>query len=71
MNKHNEKPPLKVVQLVDYRADLLNLKAAFKLELLHLSGGADQAAAAEGEHSYQLGKLIWQSYFTSQFQFNW
>jgi hypothetical protein len=34
---------------VDYRADLLNLRAAFKLELLHfVGGGADPAAAGEG-----------------------
>jgi hypothetical protein len=32
-----------------YRANLLNLRAAFKLELPHLTGGeADQVAAAEG-----------------------
>jgi hypothetical protein len=32
-----------------YRADLLNLRAAFKLKLPHLTeGGAEQAAAAEG-----------------------
>jgi hypothetical protein len=36
-------------QIVDYRADLLNLRAAFKPELPHLTGGgADQAPAAEG-----------------------
>jgi hypothetical protein len=36
-------------QLVDYRTDPLNLRAAFKLKLPHLTGGgADQAAAAEG-----------------------
>jgi hypothetical protein len=34
---------------VDYRTDLLNLRAAFKLELPHLAGVvADQAVAAEG-----------------------
>jgi hypothetical protein len=44
---------------VDYRADLLNLRAKFKLELPHLTGGgANQAAAAEGYHSYQLRKSI-------------
>jgi hypothetical protein len=33
---------------VDYRADLLILRAAFKLKLPHLTGeGADLAAAAE------------------------
>jgi hypothetical protein len=33
---------------VDYRDDLLNLMADFKLKLPHLAGGgADQAAAAE------------------------
>jgi hypothetical protein len=38
-----------------YRADLLNQRAAFKLELPHLAGeGTDQAAAPEWEHSYQL-----------------
>jgi hypothetical protein len=37
-----------VRQLVDYRADLLNLSTACKLKLPHLTeGGADQAAAAE------------------------
>jgi hypothetical protein len=44
---------------VDCRADLLNQRAAFKIELSHLTGGgADQAAAAEGYHTYQLGKTI-------------
>jgi hypothetical protein len=44
---------------VDYRTDLLNLRAAFKLKLPHLTGkGVDQTAAAEGKHSYQLGKSI-------------
>jgi hypothetical protein len=39
----------KAGQLMDYRADLQNLRAAFKLELPHLTGGeADQAAAAAG-----------------------
>jgi hypothetical protein len=34
---------------VDHRNDLLNQRAAFKIELLHLTGGeADQTAAAEG-----------------------
>jgi hypothetical protein len=34
---------------VDYRVDVLNLKAEFKLELPHLPGGeADQAAVTEG-----------------------
>jgi hypothetical protein len=34
---------------MDYRADLLNLRAAFKLKLPHLArGGADQEAAAGG-----------------------
>jgi hypothetical protein len=39
----------KAGQLVDYRADLLNLRTAYKLKLLpHLTGGgADQAATAE------------------------
>jgi hypothetical protein len=44
---------------VDYSSDLLNLRATFKLEVLHLTGGvADQATAAEGQHSYQLKKSI-------------
>jgi hypothetical protein len=35
-------------KLVNYRADLLNLRTAYKLNLPHLiGGGADQAAAAE------------------------
>jgi hypothetical protein len=38
----------KAGQLVDYRADLLNIRTAWKLKLLHLTkGGADQAAAAD------------------------
>jgi hypothetical protein len=38
----------KAGQLVNYKNDLLNPRAAFKLKLPHLSGrGADQAAAAE------------------------
>jgi hypothetical protein len=33
---------------VNYRDDHLNLRAAFKLKLLHLAGGeADKAVAAE------------------------
>jgi hypothetical protein len=44
-----QKATSKARQVVDYRADLLNLRAAFKLKLSHLTGeGADQAAAAEG-----------------------
>jgi hypothetical protein len=44
-----QKATSKAGQLVDYIADLLNLRTAFKLELPHLTGGgADQAAAAEG-----------------------
>jgi hypothetical protein len=39
----------KVGRVVDRRADLLNQRAAFKLELPHLAGGgAEQTAAAEG-----------------------
>jgi hypothetical protein len=39
----------KAGQLVGYRADLLNLKAAFKFERPHLTGEwANQAPAAEG-----------------------
>jgi hypothetical protein len=38
-----QKATSKAGQLADYRADLLNLKAAFKLKLPHLTGrGADQ-----------------------------
>jgi hypothetical protein len=43
-----QKATSKAWQLLDHRDDL-NLKAAFKLELPHLTGrGAEQAAAAEG-----------------------
>jgi hypothetical protein len=43
-----QKATSKAGQLGDYRADLLNQRAAFKLELPHLTGGrADQTAAAE------------------------
>jgi hypothetical protein len=46
VNKHRD--TLKAGQVVDCRVDLLNQRAAFKTELLHLSGGgADQTAAAE------------------------
>jgi hypothetical protein len=49
VNKHKKKATSKARQLVDYKADLLNLRAAFKLKLPHLAGeGADQAAVAEG-----------------------
>jgi hypothetical protein len=49
----------KAGQVVDCRADLLNQRAAFKTELPHLTeGGAHQIAAAEGQHSYQLGKSV-------------
>jgi hypothetical protein len=35
-------------QVVDHRDDLLNQRAAFKIELPHLiAGGTDQTAAAE------------------------
>jgi hypothetical protein len=38
----------KAGQVVNYRDDLLNLRAASQFELPHLTkGGADQAAAAE------------------------
>jgi hypothetical protein len=44
----HQKTTSKAGQLVGYRTDLLNLRAAFKLKLPHLTGpGADQAAAAE------------------------
>jgi hypothetical protein len=34
---------------MNYRADLMNLRAGFKLKLPHLNGGrAEQAAAAKG-----------------------
>jgi hypothetical protein len=41
---------------VDYRADFLNLRAAIKFELPHLTGGGDNQAAAAGHTaiSYQL-----------------
>jgi hypothetical protein len=43
------KSHLQVGQLVDYREDLLNLRAAFKLKLSEFAGGgANQATAAEG-----------------------
>jgi hypothetical protein len=43
-----QKATSKAGQLVGYRADLLNMRAAFKLELPHLTGGeSDQAVAAE------------------------
>jgi hypothetical protein len=44
---------------VDYKADLLNLRTAGKLKLPHFAEGeADQEAAAEGKHCYQLRKSI-------------
>jgi hypothetical protein len=44
---------------VGHRTNLLNQRAAFKLQLPHLTGrGVDQKAASERKHSYQLGKLI-------------
>jgi hypothetical protein len=47
VNKCSKKPPSKQ-QVVDYRADLLNLRTAYKLKLPNLTeGGDDQAAAAE------------------------
>jgi hypothetical protein len=45
----------KAVQLVDYRAVLLNLRTACKLKLPHLTGGeTDQAAAAERQKNITL-----------------
>jgi hypothetical protein len=63
---------------VDHRANLLNQRAAFKTELLHLAErGADQTTVAEGQHSCGLGKTTavttlhdLANYFTSQFQLN-
>jgi hypothetical protein len=44
-----QKATSKAGQLVDYRDDLLNLRADFKLKQPHLArGGDDQAAAVKG-----------------------
>jgi hypothetical protein len=43
-----QKPNFKAGQLVGYRADLWNLRTAYKLKLPHLTeGGADQATATK------------------------
>jgi hypothetical protein len=44
---------------VNYGADLLSLRAAFKLKLPYFTrGGANQVAATEAYHSHQLRKSV-------------
>jgi hypothetical protein len=46
--QEQQKTTFKAGQLVNCRADLLNLREAFKLELPYLAVRADQAASTEG-----------------------
>jgi hypothetical protein len=46
-----DNPLPKAEQIVDHRADILNQRAAFKIELPHFSGGGADKTAADGENN--------------------